>query len=170
MDAPLTDGTVTLAPLGPADFEAHYAGEDADMVRWLSGRPSTPAALRAYLELCERQWAEAGPLRNFGIRVPDLAGTMDVQVAQPYLAPGQTNLAYGLYPHWRGQGLATRAVRLACAYAASLGCTEAVIRCERPNTPSAAVALRAGFTFRQQRSEPDGTLLDWYTRTLTDPA
>jgi RimJ/RimL family protein N-acetyltransferase len=167
MDAPLTDGTVTLAPLGPADFEAHLEGEDAEMARWLSGRRSTPAALRAHLQRCERWWAQGGPFHNFGIRVgPELAGTMDVQVGQPYLAPGQTNLAYGLYPRWRGRGLATRSVRLACVYAASLGCAEAVIRCEPANARSAAVATRAGFRFRQQRSEPDGTLLDWYLLAL----
>ncbi|HEX2145925.1 MAG TPA: GNAT family N-acetyltransferase [Glycomyces sp.] len=169
MDAPLSDGTVTLVPLGPADFEAHFAGEDEELVRWLSGGPTTPEGLRDYLELCQRWWTQGGPFHNFGIRVGaalDLAGTVDVQIGQYYLRAGQANLAYGLYPQWRGRGLATRAVHLACRHAALLGCAEAVIRCEPENTRSAAVATRAGFAFRQRRSEPDGTVLDWYARDL----
>jgi RimJ/RimL family protein N-acetyltransferase len=169
MDAPLTDGTVTLTPLGPGDFDAHLAGEDEEMVRWLSGGRATPEGLRAYLERCEQWWARGGPFHNFGIRVGEdrvLAGTVDVQIGQYYLKPGQANLAYGLYPQWRGKGLATRAVVLACEYAAGLGCAEAVIRCEPENARSAAVAIRAGFTFRQRRSEADGTVLDWHVRDL----
>jgi len=169
MDAALTDGTVTLVPLGPDDFDAHLAGEDAEIVRWLSGGPATPNGLREYLKRCERWWSDGGPLHNFGIRTGSmltLAGTMDVQTGLAYLAPGQVNLAYGLYPQWRGRGLATRAVRLACDYAATLGCAEAVIRCEPENKASAAVAIRAGFAFSQRRSEPDGTVLDWHTRAL----
>lgn len=169
MEAPLTDGTIALAPLGPGDFAAHLAGQDEELVRWLGGVRFTPEQLRVYLERCALWWNRGGPFHNFGIRLgPDrtLTGTVDVQVGLSCLAPGQTNLAYGLYPGWRGRGLATRAVVLACEYARRLGCAEAVIRCEPANARSAAVAVRAGFAFRQQRSEPDGTLLDWYALDL----
>ncbi|WP_205325114.1 GNAT family N-acetyltransferase [Glycomyces sp. YM15] len=169
MHEALTDGTVTLLPLGPDDFEAHLAGEDEEMVRWLSGDPATPQGLRDYLDACARWWRDGGPFHNFGIRAEPglaLAGTVDVQTGQYYLRKDQANLAYGLYPQWRGRGLATRAVRLACTYAARIGCTEAVIRCEPANTRSAAVAARAGFTFLQRRSEPDGRVLDWHTLEL----
>jgi RimJ/RimL family protein N-acetyltransferase len=169
MHEALTDGTVTLLPLGPGDFAAHYAGEDEELVRWLSGDPATPEGLRDYLDCCARWWCEGGPFHNFGIRVgPEfaLAGTVDVQTGQYYLREGQANLAYGLYAQWRGRGLATRAVRLACSYAAAIGCAEAVIRCEPANLRSAAVAARAGFAFLQRRSEPDGRVLDWFTLDL----
>jgi RimJ/RimL family protein N-acetyltransferase len=169
MDAPLTDGTVTLTPLGPGDLDAHLAGEDEELVRWLTGAPVTPASLRAHLDRCERWWAQGGPFHNFGIRIGEdhrLGGTIEVQIGQDDLKPGQANLAYGLYPQWRGKGLATRAVLLACEYAARLGCAEAVIRCEPANTRSAAVAARAGFAFLQRRSEPDGKVLDWHVRDL----
>ncbi|GAA2124398.1 hypothetical protein GALLR39Z86_44890 [Glycomyces algeriensis] len=171
MHEALTDGTVTLLPLGPGDFEAHYAGEDEELVRWLGGDPSTPEGLRDHLERCARWWSDGGPFHHFGIRVGDdlaLAGTVEVQTGQYYLREGQANLAYGLYAQWRGRGLATRAVILACSYAAAIGCKEAVIRCEPANTRSAAVAARAGFAFLQRRSEPDGRVLDWYTLDLRD--
>lgn len=169
MEAPLTDGTIVLAPLGPDDFADHLAGQDEELVRWLGGVRFTPRQLRSYLDRCAFWWDRGGPYHNFGIRLgPDrtLTGTVDVQVGLSSLGPGQTNLAYGLYPHWRGRGLATRAVLLACAYARDLGCAEAIIRCDPANARSAAVAARAGFTFTQQRSEPDGTLLDWHVLDL----
>jgi RimJ/RimL family protein N-acetyltransferase len=78
------------------------------------------------------------------------------------------NVAYGLYPSWRGRGLATRAVLLASQYAASEGGQEAVIQVEPENRASAAVAQRAGFTPSKQTYSKDGTRLDWYIRDLLD--
>lgn len=168
----LDDGVVSLTPFGPDDLEAHLAGEDEEIVRWLSGEPSDRAGLLAYLRGCERAWVEGGPMHNFGIRCGAetvLAGTMDVQFDQPYLPPGQVNLSYGLYPAWRGRGLATRAVALACDYAAELGAEAAVIRCESANRRSAAVAARAGFEPLGGRVSEEGDRLDWYRRALFPP-
>ncbi|GIG69812.1 GNAT family N-acetyltransferase [Phytomonospora endophytica] len=167
----LTDGLVTLSPLGPADAEAHFAGEDDELVRWLSGGRSTLDGVRDYIGLCVRRWAELAPHRAFAVRVgaePVLAGTLDVQfeLPHPILAPGQANLAYGLYPRWRGRGIAARAVVLACAYAAGEGATQAVIRADPDNPRSSAVAHRTGFTFQRRLVEPDGERLDWFVRDL----
>ncbi|MCX4825674.1 GNAT family N-acetyltransferase [Streptomyces sp. NBC_01142] len=82
------------------------------------------------------------------------------------LAPGQVNVAYGLYPSWRGRGLATRAVVLASRYAASEGGQEAVIQVEPENPASAAVARRAGFTPGKQPHSKDGSRFHWYIRGL----
>ncbi|QYX82525.1 GNAT family N-acetyltransferase [Streptomyces akebiae] len=168
-DVKLSDGTVTVSPLRPDDAEAHLAGEDDALVRWLSGGPSTPEGVEAYLRHCREQWETAGPLRAFGIRVgvdEELVGTIDLRVSVEGLAPGQVNVAYGLYPSGRGRGLATRAVLLVCGYAATMGGKEAVIRVEPENTASAAVARRAGFTPGGRTRGSDGTWLDWYLRDL----
>ncbi|GAA3190879.1 GNAT family N-acetyltransferase [Nonomuraea roseoviolacea] len=159
------DGDVALSPLTMDDAEAHLAGEDAELVRYLNGGPGTPATVGAHLRRCEEQWRAGGPVHAFGVRVgtpPVLAGTVEVQFDQPYLPAGQVNLAYGLYPRWRGRGIATRAVELACLHAASAGATLAVIRVEPENAASAAVAVRAGFA-HAGRGE-DG--FDHYTRPL----
>ncbi|MDH6437213.1 RimJ/RimL family protein N-acetyltransferase [Streptomyces sp. SAI-144] len=42
----------------------------------------------------------------------------------------------------------------------------AVIRVEPENSVSAAVALRAGFVYRERACAEDGTWLDWYVRNL----
>ncbi|WP_421107696.1 GNAT family N-acetyltransferase [Streptomyces sp. NEAU-S77] len=169
----LSDGFVTLSPLHLEDAEAHLAGEDEALVRWLSGGPSTPQGVATYFRHCREQWDTAGPLRAFGIRAgagaaagAALAGTIDLRFTAEGLAPGQVNIAYGLYPSWRGRGLATRAVLLASRYAAQEGGKVAVIRVEPENTASAAVARRAGFTPGRHTRGGDGTRLDWYVRDL----
>ncbi|MFI1395950.1 GNAT family N-acetyltransferase [Streptomyces sp. NPDC020681] len=165
----LSDGIVTLSPLRLDDVETHLMGEDELLVRWLNGGPGTREGVEAYFQRCREQWEAAGPFRAFGIRVGAdevLAGTIDLRFAGDGLAPGQVNVAYGLYPSWRGRGLATRAVLLASQYAAGEGGVEAVIRVEPENPASASVALRAGFTPGKQTHRKDGTRFDWYTRDL----
>ncbi|MFJ6659898.1 GNAT family N-acetyltransferase [Streptomyces sp. NPDC091377] len=165
----LSDGTITLSPLRLDDVEAHLAGEDELLVRWLNGGPGTRAGVEAYVRYCREQWDTGGPLRAFGIRVGAgevLVGTVDLRFAGEGLAPGQVNVAYGLYPSWRGRGLATRAVLLACRYAAGEGGAEAVIQVEPENPASAAVAQRAGFTPSKPMPGTDATRLDWYILDL----
>ncbi|MEU5822025.1 GNAT family protein [Streptomyces sp. NPDC047803] len=150
-------------------MRAHLAGEDELLVRWLNGGPGTREGVEAYIRHCREQWDTAGPLRAFGIRAGAggvLAGTVDLRFAGEGLAPGQVNVAYGLYPSWRGRGLATRAVLLACQYAARVGGEQAVIQVEPENPASAAVAQRAGFTPGRPTHGKDGTRFDWYVRDL----
>ena len=124
-----SDGMIPLSPLRLDDAAAHLAGEDEPLVRWLSGGPGTREGVEAYIRHCQEQWDTSGPLRAFGIRVGTdeaLAGTIDLRFTAEGLSPGQVNVAYGLYPSWRGCGLATPAVRLVSRYAASEGGQEAV--------------------------------------------
>ncbi|QKW11203.1 GNAT family N-acetyltransferase [Streptomyces sp. NA04227] len=168
----LSDGVVALSPLRMDDLDAHLAGEDELLVRWLSGGPSTREKAEAYFRLCLEQWESEGSLRAFGVRAGTegvLAGTIDLRFGVEGLAPGQVNVAYGLYPSWRGRGLATRAVLLASRYAGTAGGKQAVIRVEPENLASAAVARRAGFTPGGRTFGKDGTVLDWYTLDLHEP-
>lgn len=164
----LSDGIVTLSPLCLDDVDAHLAGGDERLVRWLSGMPSTRASVEAYIRHCREQWVTGGPLRSFGIRTvaETIVGTIDLRFDGEGLASGQVNVAYGLYPSWRGRGVATRAVDLVCQYAAEHGATEAVIKVEPENSASARVALRAGFAFVRRICEQDGTVFDRYERVL----
>jgi RimJ/RimL family protein N-acetyltransferase len=159
----IIDGVLTLAPLRPADAAAHLAGEDAELVRWLNGGPGTLPGVEAYIRSTLDQWAAGGPKLAFGIRVEGvLAGTIDVN-----LAPPEAELAYGLYPEWRGRGFATRAVCMACDHLRERHDVQlAVIRTDPRNRPSAAVAVRAGFTPAAPRRDDDGTLMDVWTLTL----
>ncbi|AKN17920.1 GNAT family N-acetyltransferase [Mycobacterium haemophilum] len=168
-DKELSDGTVTLSPLRLDDVEAQLAGEDDRLVRWLTGGPATRRDVEAYIRHCREQWVTDGPLRSFGIRIragATLVGTVDLRFEGEGLGSGQVNVAYGLYPAWRGHGLATRAVDLVCRYATEHGATEAVVKVEPENAASAKVALRAGFAFVRQIREQSGTVFDRYERVL----
>ncbi|WP_443049236.1 GNAT family N-acetyltransferase [Streptomyces sp. NBC_00316] len=118
------------------------------------------------------QWAADGPLRAFGIRAGDrrvLAGTIDLRFDTAHLTSGQVSIAYGLYPAWRGKGLATRAVALVRGYAAAAGARQGVIKADPENAASVAVARRAGFTYLKQVAEADGALFNWYVHDLRGP-
>jgi RimJ/RimL family protein N-acetyltransferase len=133
----LSDGIVTLSPLRLDDAEAHLAGEDELVVRWLNGGPGTWEGIRAYFRHCREQWDTSEPLRAFGIRMGAdevLAGTIDLRFSGEGLAPGQVNVAYG--------------------------------QVEPENPASAAVARRAGFTPSKPTHGKDGTRFDWYIRDL----
>jgi RimJ/RimL family protein N-acetyltransferase len=161
----ITDGTLTLSPLRLDDAAAHLAGEDAELVRWLNGGQGTLPGVQAYIQRTIELWAAGGPKLAFGIRVEDvLAGTIDVDFALPSLRPRDANLAYGLYPAWRGRGVATRAVQLACGFLRDRGDIDwAVIMIDPRNQASAAVAERAGFTPATPRRGNDGVLMDVWT-------
>jgi RimJ/RimL family protein N-acetyltransferase len=161
----LTDGVLTLSQLRLEDAVTHLAGEDAELVRWLNGGPGTLAGVEAYIRHTVEQWAAGGPKLAFGIRAEGvLVGTIDGDLALPNLRPREANLAYGLYPAWRGRGFATRAVLLACRYLCDRGDVDhAVIMTNTRNRASAAVAERAGFTPASPRRGGDGELMNVWT-------
>jgi RimJ/RimL family protein N-acetyltransferase len=146
----LTDGVIVISPLRWADVAPHLAGEDEELVRWLNGGPGSRATVHAHIRRSIERWAADGPKLSFGIRIDDgrtLCGTIDADL-DPVPASRQANLSYGLYPQFRGRGLATRAVRLVCRYLSERGDVDRVlIDVDPENVVSSRVAQRAGFRF-----------------------
>ncbi len=145
----LSDGVVLLRPLNISDAQAHLAGEDDALVQWLNGGKGSIDRVTGYLERAEEAWARGADWRPFAITdaaTSRLAGTIDVHAATPTLRRGVVNLAYGIYPEWRGRGFAARAVVLATAYAAGhLKASFTVLRIHPANTRSVAVARRCHY-------------------------
>lgn len=168
-DAVVTDGVVALRPLSADDAPVHLAGEDHELIRWLNGGPGTQATVRAHVERARWMWAAGGPVFTSGIRLAAadvLVGTIDIQLQQPYATENQANLAFGLYPAWRGQGVATRAVLLAmCFLRERTDVDEALIRVDPRNRAAAAVARRAGFALIGRATEESADL-DWYAKPV----
>ena len=163
----VADGVVALHPLRVDDVEVHEAGQDAELIRWLSGGAASYERQLQWLEEQAHACATGAPVVDVGVHHLDLdalVGTVGLQSAMTYLSPGQVNISYGLYPAHRGRGLATRAVLLGMRLAASWWpVREFVIRVDPANTPSVAVAVRCGFTLSRATSDEHGHL-DWYTR------
>lgn len=169
----LRDTVIEIRPLTVDDAEAHHAGEDQEITRWLSGGASSRHTVISYLRACEREWRDDGALKAFGIHKIStgvMVGTVDVRIRQPYLAPGKANIAYGTHPAWRRRGIAVRAVLLAAQYVHQAEVAqELVIRTHPDNPASAAVAARAGFRYSHRTCDHHG-LLDWYVRSVpTEP-
>jgi len=165
----LSDGVVRLVPFGIDHVAAQLAGEDAELVRWLNGGPGTVEGLTAYARQCQRCWVDGTDPLAFVIFVVDggdQVGYIDLRFHLEGIGDGRVNIAYGLYPQWRGRGLVTRAVEVVCGFAGRRGARQAVIRCAVGNPRSAAVAERAGFRFERRVTESDGEVLDHYLRDL----
>lgn len=165
----ISDGVIVLRPLRIEDAAEHLAGEDAELVRWLNGGPGTIDSVQRHVEVVQQMWENQGPIFTFAIRLlaeDTLVGTIDVQLNQEAYGSDQANLAYGLYPDWRGRGFATRAVNLALKFLRT-GTTvrSALIRTEPANLSSAAVAVRARFTLTAPAAKA-GDGHDWYEHAL----
>ncbi|MFS0698734.1 GNAT family N-acetyltransferase [Cellulomonas sp. 179-A 4D5 NHS] len=150
----LGDDLLTLRCLQDVDAGAMVDGDDPDQVRWLNdGHPSDLARTREWIGRNQHEWREGGPRRNLGIvdrATAALAGMVEAHLALPDLAPGTVNVAYGVFPAFRGRGYAARAVRLVCTWlGAATDARTVVLRIDADNAPSLGVAqddalVRAG--------------------------
>src|SRR4051812_49889283 len=59
----LTDGIIFLRPLTPEDAADHLAGEDEEMVKWVSGGGSTLATVEAFFQNNQGSWRSGGSPR-----------------------------------------------------------------------------------------------------------
>jgi RimJ/RimL family protein N-acetyltransferase len=157
----LADGVIALRPLRPADAEAHKAGEDAEQLRAFEfPGPAPMDNVVAAIHRWQESWRTGGDARNFGIWLAD-GGTLVGNIEVRLIGDGRVNLSYVVFPAWRRQGIATRAARLALAYAAAdLGATTARIAILDTNSASMGVARRLGAVrVGTERSEAGGTLI-----------
>jgi RimJ/RimL family protein N-acetyltransferase len=143
----LSDDVVVLRPLTLDDVDEWMAAEDTEHVR---GSESEGPAPRGNVERAIADWAEAwrtgGPVRHWAICDQETGGILGgVEVRE--LGDGKVNLTYVVFPPWRRRGIATRACRLALAYAAAvMDCRAAVIKVLQGNAASIAVARKLGAT------------------------
>jgi RimJ/RimL family protein N-acetyltransferase len=157
----LSDGVATLRPSEERDIDAIDRGiHDPDVIRWF-GRPTSSA--REVFELNRRRWADmSGPTFAITDRDDVCVGLAWVNVHDGMLRVG--DVGYWLLPIARGQGLATRAVRLIAPWAiADLPLERLRLLAEPDNVPSQRVAERAGFKregLLTAHGEIDGRTID----------
>ncbi|MGP4103321.1 GNAT family N-acetyltransferase [Nonomuraea sp. KM90] len=141
--------------------------DDPDMDRWTPLRsPFDVAAATAYLAKARQAKAENRGI-NLAITVEDDRPRGEVLLRSAG-NPGEGEIAYGIGRQYRRQGLAKRAVELMTRHAFhDLEMTRILIRIERANEGSQAVAASAGFHLTddapviREREEGPFTLLTW---------
>jgi RimJ/RimL family protein N-acetyltransferase len=126
---PLSDGVVVIRPPTEDDVPLLVAARDAEFHRFLG-----PGA--------ERPWPTAC------ITVDgDVVGWVDFDPEPAWLEEGEVNVGYFLAAPHRGKGYGTRAVELLLRHLAEdTSYRRAVLRIDRDNARSLALAARAGFT------------------------
>jgi RimJ/RimL family protein N-acetyltransferase len=140
-----SDDVVLLRRLSMDDVDAWLLGEDDEQIRWFEfPGPATRGHVERAIAAWHESWAREGPVRQWGVRVrPEqvLAGGVELRD----LGASGVNLSYVIFPAYRRRGLATRASRLALAYAESvLGASSAVIKIVEGNEASIGVARNLG--------------------------
>ena len=157
----LTDGVILLRPLTTEDAVDHLAGEDEEIVKWLSGGRSTLANVEKAILNWQQNWQTGGPRRAFGVfdcATNRLVGFVEVNLAR-IVEPGQVNVSYGVFRQWRRQGLAVRAINLMDQYLRTTKeARQIVLRIAPANVASLKFAEKAGFTFRGLFDEPEGRM------------
>jgi RimJ/RimL family protein N-acetyltransferase len=141
----LGDDLIVLRQLTLGDVDEWLAGEDDEQIRWFEfPRPATRADVERAIAAWQESWATGGPVRHWGAclrATGEIAGGVEVRV----LGDGDVNLSYVVFPAFRRRGVATRAARLALAYAhSSLAATTAAIRVLEGNVASLGVARTLG--------------------------
>jgi RimJ/RimL family protein N-acetyltransferase len=143
----LSDEAVVLLPLTPDDVEEWMSGEDAEQHYWFEFPGPAPRSKveRALVEWAA-SWRPDGPVRHWAIRDHEadrIVGGVELREQ----GDGHVDLSYVVFPAWRRRGIATRAGRLALAYAdAVMKCRVAEIRVLLGNAGSVAVARKLGAT------------------------
>ena len=145
----ISDGVVSLTPFSLSDVHALVeANRDPEMeVRFdFPPGPPAPGPARAAIRRWQRGWRTRRQVAFAVRRVGSLGlvGGCELRVGEDGIA----NLSYFTVRVERRRGLATRAVKLAAAFAFEELCVERLeIKAETDNVGSRTVAERAGFVF-----------------------
>ena len=141
----LTDDVVLLDGHVLADAEAHLAGEDAEMLlRFEAPHAATLDQTRAAIGRWIAARSAGGPMFAYAVRnaAGELVGGCELRLA----APDSADVSYWVFPAFRGQGYARRALTLLCQAAAELDdVCWAEAHIDADNLASRRVAERAGF-------------------------
>jgi len=165
----LSDGEVSLRPLGPADVDDMLSLLNLPDVR----ARSLSHHVRGRTEIERRcmgaasEWL-AGERADLTVRV-DGAFAGDIGLYNEAFS-GQAMIGYSMVPGFRGRGIATRAVRLLSAWAFEIGVRRLVAGTMADNVASQRVLEKAGFVRegvqRSRFAGADGARQDDVTHVL----
>jgi RimJ/RimL family protein N-acetyltransferase len=166
----LADGEIALRPFELEDAEDHLAGDDDEQARWLGGK-STEESVRSWIQRNQEHWKNDGPIYNFAIIGTEgrIAGMVDANTDHTEndgVEEGDANVSYAIYPHARGKGYATKAIRLLEGFMAYKGVKRSVIRVPPENTASIGVPVRLGYEDEGSITSKDSDELRVFVKDL----
>lgn len=144
----LSDGVVTLRPLGPDDAEALYRERsDPESERWVAPpAPYTREEAARHVATAATAWL-AGEQARFAVvetATGQVAGSITLRMDEASLGIGE--IGYGLAAAYRGRGLMRRALRLLVGWAFDeVGLARLEVGVGIGNAASLRTALSAGF-------------------------
>ena len=144
----LSDGVVSLRPLGPADVGFHntlYTLPDV-VATSVPPKPPDPAEVERRCVRAAARWlaGERAALVIVDVASGEPAGEIGLYYQEPQT--GQAMIGYGMLPAWRGRGLTTRAVELLALWAFAETAIARLIAGTLPdNVGSQRVLQKAGF-------------------------
>jgi RimJ/RimL family protein N-acetyltransferase/8-oxo-dGTP pyrophosphatase MutT (NUDIX family) len=140
----LYDGELVLRPWTPDDLDAARLRGDQEIEHWFGFPPGVVLGedLRQAIEQQQRGYSDSRRVVSFLVEHKgQVAGTAEVRQR----GDGNGELSCVMFPDHRGQGLATRAVRLLIQYAfAELGLHRVVTHAEPHNRTSLGIAFSVG--------------------------
>ncbi|MGB8196907.1 MAG: GNAT family N-acetyltransferase [Acidimicrobiales bacterium] len=153
---------IVLRHFRPDDAVTHLKGEDIAISMWLSGGESTLESVKRWIQSNEDNWANDGPRFVFAIQTPgeELVGMIEINVDYSHFAglrPGDANVSYGLYPQYRGRGLATAALLKIRGFMITKGVKRSIVRIEPENVNSVRLAERVGYSHAGEVTNGVGT-------------
>ena len=163
----LTDGVVTLRPLGPGDVAclAELRGQPDVWSASVPPQPPSPEKTRIRCLRAEAQWL-AGARADLVI-TDAVGGSPAGDIGLFYDEPptGQAMIGYSMLPAFRGRGFATRAVQLLSLWAfAETGIARLIAGTLPSNVGSQRVLEKAGFHreayLKSRLPGPDGRRQD----------
>ena len=141
------DGVIVLDGYTLDDVAAHLAGEDEETARrfgWYPAR-STFETVREAIRQWREDWETGADRRTFAAReaaTGTLVGGCEIRLKDS----GVAQMSWWTSAPYRGRGYASRAARLACAYAFhDLGVARMEVYIEPDNLASRGAARKAGF-------------------------
>ena len=151
-ERPISDGVITLRPSQPQDNEVIVAGRDPLFHRFMGAGHPEPDP-----EACITVGDDPSTAQ--------IVGWIDYDEPRPWLSEGEVNIGYNVFPAFRGNGYATRALELLVRHLTDdPSVSAATLLIDPANEASLGVALRARFV---RHDDVDGER--FYKRT-TVPA
>jgi RimJ/RimL family protein N-acetyltransferase len=149
----LRDDAIVLDGHTLADAQAHWEGEDDEMMRRFDApRRATVEEIRGAIQRWIDARAAGGPSFTYALR--DTSGVLMGGCETFLLTAESANISYWTYPQFRGRGYAARAAALLCRAAESIpGLKQIEAHVDPDNTASRRVAEKLGFI-------EDGTVED----------